>query len=213
MKLVNGNHSPYATRVRLVIHKLGLPVHIHAPEIPMRTPEFLARFPLGKIPVLTLDDGTELPESTVIMEYLASTLGEGRLIPEAPLARAQMNLFARYADTHLAPAGLFPIFRAMMQQQPFTELLPALYAELAKGDALLAGLPACDSRDLHLGDLALAPSIAYVVMLADVLALPADLNRWPALAHWWQWIQDDPVVGETLAEMEVAYKSFMASKK
>lgn len=37
-----------------------------------RTPEFLAISPNGKIPVLILEDGTVLPESNAILNYLAA---------------------------------------------------------------------------------------------------------------------------------------------
>ncbi|MBO6947824.1 MAG: glutathione S-transferase family protein [Rhodospirillales bacterium] len=37
-----------------------------------RTPEFLAISPNGKIPVLVLEDGTALPESNAILNYLAA---------------------------------------------------------------------------------------------------------------------------------------------
>ena len=70
MKLYNLDHSPYATRVRMQIHKKGLEIAIEPPPDALGTPEFLARFPMGKIPVLELDDGSQLPDSWVIMDYL-----------------------------------------------------------------------------------------------------------------------------------------------
>lgn len=213
MKLHNGDHSPYSTRVRLVIRLLSLPVCIEPPALPLRTPAFRAAYPLGKIPLLELDDGRVLPESTAIMEYLAESDPGNELLPSDPWARAQMNLFSRYADTHLAPAGLFPIFRAMMQGQAFEHLLPALCDELAKGDALLASLPPCRERPLHLGDLALAPSLKYVDMLAPLLKLAPGFAGYPALADWWGWVNDHPVVASTLEEMAIAYRDFAAVNK
>jgi len=52
-----------------------------------RTPEFLARNPNGRIPLLQLDDGTYLPESNAILWYLA----EGsRFVPATAAGRAQV---------------------------------------------------------------------------------------------------------------------------
>ena len=62
-----------------------------------RTPEFLARNPNGRIPVLELEDGTHLPESNAILFYLA----EGtRFLPSEPLGRAltlQWMFFEQYS--------------------------------------------------------------------------------------------------------------------
>lgn len=43
--------------------------------------------PLGRVPALTLDDGTLLYDSPVICEYLDSLAGSGRLFPVASVAR------------------------------------------------------------------------------------------------------------------------------
>lgn len=94
------------------IFKKDLPVAIEPPPAPApaRTPQFLARFPLGKIPVLELNDGSHLPDSWVIMEYLEDVMPAVSLRPEGARANAQMQLLARYADTCLGPAALFPLF-------------------------------------------------------------------------------------------------------
>src|SRR5438270_145075 len=43
--------------------------------------------PLGKVPVLQLDDGIWLYDSPVILEYLDSVAGGGRIIPKDTKAR------------------------------------------------------------------------------------------------------------------------------
>ena len=136
MKLYNADHSPYSTRVRLQVRKKNFPIEITAPPHPLRSPEFLKQFPLGKIPILELDDGTCLGESWVIMEYLEDTQEGISLRPEDPLAKAQMQLFVRYADTHLGPGALFPIFKSLMQseERDFVPLVDALRNELNKFD-------------------------------------------------------------------------------
>jgi glutathione S-transferase len=46
-------------------------VHVNIVEKETRTPEFLAKNPNGRIPLLELDDGTLLAESNAILHYLA----------------------------------------------------------------------------------------------------------------------------------------------
>ena len=83
--LVSGN----AYKVRLILRLLGIPferVEVDIVRGESRTPEFLAKNPEGRIPVLRLEDGTHLFESNAIVCYLA----EGTpYLPEGRLARAQ----------------------------------------------------------------------------------------------------------------------------
>src|SRR6201995_3972988 len=77
-------------KIRLVAHQLGIPLTLkdyplHGGET--RTPEFLAKNPNGRVPMLELPDGRCLPESGAILFHLS----EGSsLQPADPWARAQM---------------------------------------------------------------------------------------------------------------------------
>ncbi len=57
-------------KIRLLLALLGIPYQYVPVDIlrgESRTPEFLARNPNGRIPVLQLDDGTFLPESNAAL--------------------------------------------------------------------------------------------------------------------------------------------------
>ncbi len=68
--------SGNAYKVSLLLHQLGIDHQVEALNIlatpsETRRPEFLAKNPNGRVPVLELDDGTCLPESNAILFYLA----------------------------------------------------------------------------------------------------------------------------------------------
>lgn len=213
MKLYNLMHSPYASRVRTLIRKRGLDVAIVQPEETLRTPEFLAHFPMGKIPVLELDDGTQLPDSWVIMEYLDSLPGQCTLMPAEPLARARMQMLARYTDTYLAPGGLFPLFQKVGQgadAESAAEALGGLEAELARLERLLNMLPDCRQRPLHAGDLALVTAMDFVLMLCPLFGRPDVLADYPGVQAWYEWVQKDADVAATSEEMRTAATAFFA---
>ncbi len=63
-----------------------------------RSPEHLARNPLGSVPVLELDDGSYLTESIVIMEYLEECFPEPSMIGETAVERARTRRLERIAD-------------------------------------------------------------------------------------------------------------------
>ena len=215
MKLYNLNHSPYATRVRALIRKRGLGVEITPPPEALRTEAFVARFPMGKIPVLELDDGSQLPDSWVIMEYL-DAVGEGpALSPDTHLERAHMQLLARYADTYLSPGGLFPLFNVVLQGRAADGAeaeMSSLSAELARFERLLGMLPDFESRTLNLGDIALVPHLDFVQMLTSLFGNAEPLAPYPRAAAWHQWALSDAAVAASSREMIEAAAAFFASK-
>ena len=61
-------------KIKLLATHLAIPhewIHVDILKSETRTPEFLARNPNGKIPVVVLDDGQALAESNAILHYLA----------------------------------------------------------------------------------------------------------------------------------------------
>lgn len=76
-------------KIRLLLAHLGLPykrVEVDILKGESRTEAFLKRSPIGRIPVLALEDGRTLPESNAILAYLA----EGTpFLPQDAFLRAQ----------------------------------------------------------------------------------------------------------------------------
>lgn len=65
------------------------------------TGKFSATSPIGRIPVLETDDGTIIPESEVISEYLDDLYPDKALVGTSPDERAQIRLISRIADIYL----------------------------------------------------------------------------------------------------------------
>ena len=89
LTLRTGNTSPFGRKIRIAISVLGLdravlvePASTQDPADPVREQN-----PLGKVPVLILDDGATLYDSRVILEYLDHRAGGGRIIPKSPELR------------------------------------------------------------------------------------------------------------------------------
>ena len=77
-------------KVRLVLAQLGMAhrwIEVDSAHGETRTPEFLARNPNGKVPLLELADGRRLAESNAILCFLAEGSG---LLPADPWRRAQV---------------------------------------------------------------------------------------------------------------------------
>ena len=62
---------------------------------------FLAKNPSGKIPVLELDDGTQISESTAITEYFDNLDGNPTLTGNTPREKAMIHMMQKRAETEL----------------------------------------------------------------------------------------------------------------
>lgn len=72
--------SPYAAKARMAVLHVGFPATPRAVDAMEPTAAFLDENPLGKLPVLLLDDGRAIHDSRVIMRFLDNWSG-GRLYP------------------------------------------------------------------------------------------------------------------------------------
>ncbi|WP_136443262.1 maleylacetoacetate isomerase [Pacificoceanicola onchidii] len=94
LKLHNYFRSSTSTRLRAALNLKGLePEYVAYPlkENAHKSQEFLAMNPAGLVPVLELADGTALPQSLAIIEYLEDAYPEPPLLPADPVARARQR--------------------------------------------------------------------------------------------------------------------------
>jgi glutathione S-transferase len=98
MKLYTARTSPYARKVRVVLTEKKIECEF-VDEDPWTAETTIPQFnPLGKIPVLLLDDGTALYDSRVIVEYLDTVSPVSRLIPEPHRQRIVVRRWEALAD-------------------------------------------------------------------------------------------------------------------
>ncbi len=122
-------------------HELGLAERITKVRtvVAMQKPALalLPENPLGKIPTLVLDDGTILYDSLVIVEYLDSLAGGGRLIPRDGAAR-----FTELRRHALANGFLDLLILWRNERDKAQPLATLLDAFALKTEAVLAALEA-----------------------------------------------------------------------
>jgi glutathione S-transferase len=101
MKLFDFAFAPNPKKVRVYLAEKAIRIPIEPVDIATgqnRTPAFLARNPLGGLPVLELDDGSYLTESLAIMEYLEDLHPNPPMIGTSPLERARTRELERICD-------------------------------------------------------------------------------------------------------------------
>ena len=112
MKLIGSLTSPYVRKVRIVANEKHIELEFIV-DVPWHPDTKVSTFnPLGKVPVLVLDDGSTLFDSRVIVEYLDTVTPVSRLIPEANRQRIAVKRWEALADGVTDSAALIFIERA-----------------------------------------------------------------------------------------------------
>jgi len=98
MKLVTSLTSPYGRKVRVVLLEKKIPFQLQV-ENPWLPDSPVPGFnPLGKVPVLVLEDGVSVFDSRVIVEYLDNVSPVAHLIPSEPKTRMVVRGVEALAD-------------------------------------------------------------------------------------------------------------------
>jgi glutathione S-transferase len=181
-------------KVRLAARQLGVDLILEDYGLhdgTTRKPEFLAKNPNGRVPLLELEDGRTLPESGAILWYLA----EGSpLVPDDRWARAevlQWMFFEQYShEPYIAVARFWLRFATPEQLETKRHLVPEWHA---KGNAALGVMQTHLGRHdwfaggrYSIADIAL---YAYTHTAADG---GFDLARYPAVQAWLARVASQP---------------------
>jgi glutathione S-transferase len=98
LKLIASKTSPYARKVRVALAEKKIEYQmVESSGAPADNP-LHAWNPLGKLPVLILDDGTHLYDSRVIVEYIDLVSPVSRLIPEPARQRIAVKKWEALGD-------------------------------------------------------------------------------------------------------------------
>ncbi len=98
LKLLSATPSPYARKVRIALVEKGIPFEL-VTENPWNSDASTPSLnPLGKLPVLMLEDGSTVFESSYILEWLEVHYPEPPLFPADPLARLAARRIEVLAD-------------------------------------------------------------------------------------------------------------------
>lgn len=138
MLTVHHLNNSRSQRVLWLLEELAVPYEIvkyeRDPKTSLAPPELRKIHPLGKSPVVT-DNGKTIAESAVILEHIADTYGNGRLVPakDSP-AYGTCRYFMHYAEGSLMPFLLLKLITSRIRKAPFV-VRPIAKAIAGKVDA------------------------------------------------------------------------------
>jgi len=105
VKLYDSQMAPNPRRVRIFLAEKGIEVptvQVDIGKAENRQPDYLARNPMGGVPILELDDGTVLAESVAICRYFEETQPEPPLLGKGPQERARVEMWQRRMELEVA---------------------------------------------------------------------------------------------------------------
>jgi glutathione S-transferase len=185
LTLLYQSHSPYARKVLVCAHELGLAERIavvhHETSPTNRNDAVYAQNPLGKVPVLLTPDAGALFDSTVICDYLDRLAGAGRLIPrEGPQRFAALRLQALAQG--LCDAGIALRWETVRRPQAlrYPPLAQGQAAKLAEAYRHLEAQAEWDGP-VDIGQIALATALAWL----EFRQMPDFRGPAPRLAAWY----------------------------
>jgi len=192
MRLYDFLPSGNSYKVRLLLHQLGIPyerVPVNILKRETYAPEFLAKNPNGRIPLLELDDGRFLAESNAILWYLAEP---SRLLPTEPFQRAlvlQWMFFEQYShEPYIATARYWISILGKKQEyaQALTEKKEPGYHALGVMESHL------EKNEYFVGGRYTIADIALYAYTHVAHEGEFDLSRYPAIQAWLRRVEDQP---------------------
>ena len=156
MKLYYHPRSPYSHKVMIALAEKRAAFE---PVMVKPTDEQLVKLtPLKKVPLLVLDDGWKIPESTIIIEYLDAHVSTGtRLIPEERDQARQTRFHDRITDLYMTE----PLMTLLFQRGDAEAAHARLDSLLTGFDGNLAKRTWVMGDAFTMADCALVPALRY----------------------------------------------------
>ena len=149
MKLVTSLTSPYGRKVRIVLLEKKIPFQLQV-ENPWLPESLIADLnPLGKVPVLVLEDGVSVFDSRVIVEYLDTLTPVEHLIPRDAKSRMMVRGIEALADGMIDAAVASYLERKRVAEKQDTDWIAL--QEKALQRSLQALSDALSDKNLFLG--------------------------------------------------------------
>lgn len=104
MKIYETHTAPSPRRVRIFLAEKNIAmdyVQVDIANGENLSAQMRAKNPMAKIPILELDDGTCISETTSICRYFEELQPEPPLFGRTPLEKAQVDMWQRFVELHL----------------------------------------------------------------------------------------------------------------
>jgi glutathione S-transferase len=194
--------SPYLRKALVVCEEKGVPYTLKALAFgEHKSPEYLARHPFGRIPVME-HDGFVLYEAQAIIRYIDAAFDGPALTPADPKAMARMSQVLNVLDWYVMPslsAGIgfnrivAPIFGMPVNEEAVAAAIPLARTSIKALEDLLGANRWFAGDQLSLADLAAVCHLDLVPQSPE----GAELIAGSPLLAWLDRMAERPSVQKT----------------
>lgn len=199
MKLIGSLTSPYVRKIRIVLAEKKIDCEFLV-DSPWAEGNQVSRHnPLGKVPVLLLDDDSSIYDSRVIAEYLDAVAPNNRLIPASGRERISVKRWEALADG-VQDAAVAAFLESRRRDGERSETW--LARQRGKVDAGLKAMADelgdqawCHGSGISLADVAVGCALAYVSFRLSEIAWAV---QYPNLGAFLTKLMQRPSFAETV---------------
>ena len=206
MKLYTGDLSPYSARIRMQIYAKGIRDAFNFTLPPdFLQGKFYKTSPIGRIPVLELDDGSIIPESEVISEYIEEKFPEPSMLGATPEERANVRVLSRIADIYIMN-NIFMSLVHPRSEHGGDNITGFLMEQMIRGlgaleKHIVEDGPFAAGDRITSADCALVPAIWMVENTAARVLKSSPIEGLPKVSKWWANIQKNDIAAKVIAEI------------
>jgi len=173
MKLIGSHTSPFARKVRIVLAEKKIEYDFVIDSPWLANSQVPNVNPLGKIPVLLLDDETPLFDSRVIVEYIDNVTPNNKLFPAPNRERTEVKRWEALADGICDAAATAFLEAKRPEGQRSQDWIERQLAKLARSlefmSEELGEKSFCMGTHISMADLAVGTALGYLAFrFADI---------------------------------------------
>ena len=189
LTLVSHHLCPYVQRAAIALAEKGVAFDRRYIDLADKPDWFRQLSPLGKVPLLLIDDREVLFESAVIAQYVNEVTGGG-LLAASPLERARQLAWMEFISQLIADIGRF---YSAADGAAFQAAAAALRSKFCHLEDKLGDGPWFGGETFTLVDAAAAPAFRYFDVFDELVDVGL-LDRTPKVARWRAALAERPSV-------------------
>lgn len=163
-KLLYASTSPYSSKVRMAAVYAGIAIDLVAVKTEEKPAELISANPLGKIPVLVLEDGRSIYDSRAITQHL-NRLSKNALFPRNPDKRLEAEVLEALADG-ICDCALSMVYerRTRPEEMVYQPWLDRQWGKITTALDLINANPPKLPKKITAGHMALRATLGYLAL-------------------------------------------------
>ena len=207
-RLISHVVCPYVQRAAIALEEKGIPYDRVNIDLMNKPDWFLEISPLGRVPLLIIDNESVLFESSVIAEFIDESTGGG-LLSSDTMQKARQRQWIEFASAVLA--NIYQFVTAASEAE-YSNALQALSRKWQTVEDSHSGGPFFSGDRFSLVDAAYAPALTNCTTLEELTG-ESFFRQMPKIRQWRDNLSSRPSVRQAIGELHAEkYSQSLAAR-